>query len=139
MACRAAVCASLALALAGCGGTDEPPAGEADEVTAATMLDVTVWPDGPEGEERRATLTCDPPGGTHPDPERACAALAENRDALDPVPDDVACTQIYGGPQEAEIDGAVDGEPVSASLSRQNGCEIARWDALAPVLTLEVP
>ncbi len=30
----------------------------------------------------------------------------------------------------------VDGEPVSAVLSRHNGCEIARWDALEPVLNL---
>ena len=28
----------------------------------------------------------------------------------------------------------MDGAPVSAELSRVNGCEISRWDALLPVL-----
>jgi hypothetical protein len=44
----------------------------------------------------------------------------------------VACTQIYGGDQLATITGA----GVQASFSRANGCEIARWDALRPVLEL---
>ena len=39
-------------------------------------LTITFWPEGPDGESTEATLTCDPAGGTHPDPEAACAALA---------------------------------------------------------------
>ena len=132
---------SLAVGLAvSCGGADEPPAGEPsgepDDAPAATVLAVTVWPRGRDGEERTATLECDPAGGTHPTPEAACAALAANREALEPVPRDVACTQIYGGPARAEVVGTVDGERVSAELSRHNGCEIARWDALRPVVEL---
>jgi hypothetical protein len=46
----------------------------------------------------------------------------------------VACTEIYGGPDVATITGSVDGEPVDATVTRSNGCEIARWDALEPVL-----
>ena len=132
---------SLAVALAvSCGGAGEPPAGEPGggpgDAAAATALDVTFWPRGRDGEKRTATLECEPPGGTHPAPEAACAALAANRDALAPVPRDVACTQIYGGPARAEVVGTVDGERVSAELSRHNGCEIARWDALEPVVAL---
>jgi hypothetical protein len=118
----------FAALLAGCGGASG--VGE-----AAPRYDVTVvyWPSGQDRESREATLTCDPDGGSHPNPAAACAALLENEDALRPVPGNVACTQIYGGAQLATITGA----DLHASFSRQNGCEIARWDALAPVLELD--
>jgi Subtilisin inhibitor-like len=134
---RVAAAVPLVLALAACGGADEPPADDPDERAPATVLDVTVWPAGRDGEERSATLTCDPVGGTHPRAEAACAALAEAPEALEDVPDDVLCTQQYGGPQYAEVRGTVAGEPVSTALGRQNGCEIARWDALRPLLDVE--
>jgi hypothetical protein len=95
-------------------------------------LTVTFWPAGADGESRTATLTCDPDGGSHPDPAKACDALLSNEDALEPVSGDVACTEIYGGPQEATLIGP----DVDARFSRTNGCEIARWDALKPVLEL---
>jgi hypothetical protein len=50
------------------------------------------------------------------------------------VAGDVACTLIYGGPEEARIAGVVGGNAVDTMLSRNNGCEIDRWDRLAPVL-----
>jgi hypothetical protein len=90
------------------------------------------WPQGKDDESRTATLTCDPNGGTHPDPAKGCAALDAHPEALHPVPGDMACTQIYGGDQVALIEG----DGVHAVLNRSNGCEIARWDALAPVLEL---
>ena len=97
-------------------------------------LTITYWPTGRDGESRSATLTCDPDGGTHPDPNGACDALLENEDALQPVPGDVACTEIYGGPQLATVSGS----GVDATLSRTNGCEIARWDALRAVIQLDL-
>jgi Subtilisin inhibitor-like len=118
--------AALAL-LAGCGsdgsgGSSEP------------RYDVTIsyWPIGRTGEPRTATLTCDPDGGSHSDPSGACDALLQNEDALKPVAGDVACTEIYGGPQLATITGP----GVHATFSRENGCEIARWDALKAVIEL---
>lgn len=93
---------------------------------------ITYSPTGAGGGEQTATLTCDPDGGTHPDPAKACDALLQHEDALRPVPRDVACTEIYGGPQVATISGP----GVQATFSRSNGCEIARWDALRPVLEL---
>jgi hypothetical protein len=80
------------------------------------------------------TLTCDPPGGTHPSAEQACAALQADPSALDPLPPDSVCTQIYGGPEEAEIVGTLNGEQVQATFSRQNGCEIDRWMRMAGIL-----
>ncbi|HEY7381899.1 MAG TPA: SSI family serine proteinase inhibitor [Gaiella sp.] len=77
------------------------------------------------------TLRCDPSGGTHPSPARACEGLARvGRDAFRPVPPQTACTEIYGGPQTAVVAGTVDGKRVWTRLRRDNGCEIARWDRL---------
>ena len=101
-----------------------------------TSLEVTVWPEGRHGDPITAVLTCEPPGGSHSRPEKACTALYSEEAALEPVAGDVACTQIYGGPEEARIAGTVKGRAVDASFSRSNGCEIDRWDRLAPVLDL---
>jgi subtilisin inhibitor-like len=113
------------LVVAGCGSDGSAPANPRYELT------VTYWPTGRGGEARTATLTCDPDGGSHPEPAKACEALLSHEDALDPVGKDVVCTEIYGGPQLATLSGTV-----HALLSRRNGCEIARWDALAPVIEL---
>jgi hypothetical protein len=120
----------IVVILAACGESDD--AGQAD--TPATSVEVTLWPDGPSGSSQRAILTCEPVGGSHPHAQEACAALESEPDALEPVAGDVACTQIYGGPEEARIAGVVGGDAVDSMLSRNNGCEIDRWDRLAPVL-----
>jgi Subtilisin inhibitor-like len=122
----AALLTALVL-LAGCGSD-----GSGGYSEPRYDLTITYRPAGAAGGEQTATLTCDPDGGTHPDPTKACDALLENEDALESVPGDVACTEIYGGPQVATITGG----PVHASFSRSNGCEIARWEALRPVLEL---
>ena len=124
----------------GCGSesSDEPPAaGGTEPDPPATELTIAYWPDGRDGPAREATLTCDPDGGTHPRPAEACEALRADADALAPLPPDLMCTQIYGGPEEAEITGTLDGEQVQASFSRQNGCEIDRWDRLADLFRLD--
>ena len=117
-----------------CGSEDgaEPPA----SAPPATELTVVFWPQGRDGPAQEASLTCDPAGGTHPRPAEACDALEANAGALPPLPPDSVCTQIYGGPEEAEVRGTVGGETVEAAFSRQNGCEIDRWDRLDPLLRL---
>jgi hypothetical protein len=56
------------------------------------------------------------------------------RAAFDPVPAKVACSQIYGGDQKATVKGTLKGDPIDASFSRENGCEIARWNRLSWLL-----
>jgi hypothetical protein len=94
---------------------------------------VTFWPEGRHGNPTKVVLECEPVGGTHPRPDEACTSLHAEEEALAPVAGDVACTQIFGGPQEARIVGEVRGRAIDASFSRNNGCEIDRWDRLAPV------
>jgi hypothetical protein len=96
---------------------------------APTSLNITVWPDGQgKGPKRVYTLRCNPVGGTLPKRAAACTKLAKLRRPFAPVPKDVACTQIYGGPQEALVTGRLRGYPVRATFNRQNGCEISRWN-----------
>jgi hypothetical protein len=127
---RIAVLLAMVALVAGCGSGTEPAAPPTYDLT------ITYWPAGRGGEPRSATLTC-PPGGTHPDPERACDILVSHLNALHPVSRNVACTEIYGGPQVATIAGTIEIEgPLRASFNRSNGCEIARWEALKAVLEL---
>ena len=132
----------IALAAVGCGsdaGEEKAAGGGAaaeERPGPATEVTITFWPEGKGGPSREATLTCEPTAGTHPDPERACALLAADPGALQPVPPDAVCTMIFGGPEEAEIVGVVNGQDVHATFSRTNGCEIDRWDRLAGVIRL---
>lgn len=117
---------------------DPPPSGDpttpaADEPLAAVTADLTITVDATgEGATQTFTLTCEPVGGDHPDAAAACAALAAagGADAFAPTPRDVACTEQWGGPQTATVEGTVAGERVSGTFDRTNGCEISRWDRL---------
>jgi len=129
---RCALLAALLVA-AGCGsGTGGGDAAAPPSTQPRYDLTITYWPKGKDGPSSTATLTCDPHGGTHPDVNKACAALAAHPEALHPVPTDMACTQIYGGDQVATIEG----DGIRAMFNRSDGCQIARWDALAPVLEI---
>lgn len=83
------------------------------------------------------TLTCDPPGGTLPGALEACQRLAAAGPVFEPLPADAICTQIYGGPGVAVVRGVHRGDAVDATVTRRNGCEIARYDRLMRVLGLK--
>ncbi len=81
------------------------------------------------------TLTCDPAGGNHPAPAVACGVLGANgRMALTGVKYGASCTELYGGPQKVRLIGTWAGKKVNAEINRENGCQIARWDALLGLL-----
>ncbi len=134
-----ALAALSVMALAACGsqgssgvGTSVAPSAPAGG-DSGTSLTITVLA-SPDAQPESWTLTCDPAGGTHPDAAGACAALAAADDPFKPASKEGACTQIYGGPQTATVTGTYEGTPVDASFSRTDGCEISRWDAIAPTL-----
>lgn len=127
---RIALLLVLAVVLAGCGG-----GGNTTHETT-TNLTITYWLDGKgKGPQQQFNLSCDPTVGNVADPVAACAALkGPARAALDPTPLSSMCTELYGGPAEATIVGTLAGDWVSARLSRVNGCEIGRWQALSALL-----
>lgn len=130
--------AVLSLVLAGCADGDEAsvtPQAPATESGGTVKTELTIVVNDGAGKTENWTLTCDPAGGTHPDPEAACAALsAKGTTAMPAVAKDMMCTQQYGGPQTAKITGTWKGEAVDASFSRTNGCEISRWTSLKGLL-----
>lgn len=101
-----------------------------------TALTVTYWENGEQSVKPVVwTLRCSPPRGTHPRPVVSCRRLdAGGWRLFAPVGKNVVCTEIYGGPQVARVVGLVEGRRVWATLSRENGCEIARWGRLSPWL-----
>jgi subtilisin inhibitor-like len=106
--------------------------------TAATgtTLRVTYWEDSTKPADSVTwTLRCGPAGGTLARPGRACTQLRSGGARLfAPLPKNVVCTEIYGGPQRARVVGTVDGKRVWATFTRANGCEISRWQRIAPWL-----
>ena len=72
----------------------------------------------------------------HPSAAAACAALKKNAALLSPAPraTDQACTQQYGGPDQATVTGSVDGKAVESKFGLRDGCEIAQWKAAKDIL-----
>ena len=103
---------------------------------SATFLRVTYWNDGAKADAGVTwTLRCGPPRGTLPRPEAACRRLARGGPTVfAPVPKNIVCTEIYGGPQKARVIGAVGGRRIWATFTRENGCHIDRWNRLSPWL-----
>jgi hypothetical protein len=118
----AAACALVALA-AGCGDDDDDEPQRRLGLQADLL--VTVRPDGPDGPAERRRIRCERLG-EGPAPCNGLAGLQP--DQLEPVPPDVACTQIFGGPATARVQGRLRGESVDARFDRSDGCEIERWD-----------
>ena len=97
-------------------------------LVASASLHITVWPNGQgHAPKRMYTLSCAPVGGTLPNRRSACTRLAAMQAPFAPTPANVACTQIYGGPQEAFVTGLFRGRLIRTSFNRKNGCEIGRW------------
>ncbi|MCF1598093.1 SSI family serine proteinase inhibitor [Streptomyces muensis] len=100
-------------------------------------LTVTVR-DAGGGADGMYELSCHPAGGDHPDADGACAALDSGtrwgKDTFAPVPQGSFCTMQYGGAATAHVTGTWAGRPVDARFDRADGCEIARWDRLVPLL-----
>jgi hypothetical protein len=122
---RIAAVALAVLAAAGCGHASMS-SGSAPRTTRAN-LEISVTVGGKDSPTKLWTLKC-PSGGTLPNPAAACRKLAATDKPFAPVPKNVACTEVYGGPQVAQVSGTFEGKPVNARFSRTDGCQIARWN-----------
>lgn len=131
------------LLLAACGGGDDvasmPGPGSGDDALTGIdrpANDLVVEQDLGDGSpSQRWTLVCaGQVEGDHPDAEAACAHLAGVDDPFAPLPTDLLCSEIYGGPQTARVTGVWAGVPVELALSRTDGCRITQWNSLGPLL-----
>ena len=132
----------LLLVLAGCAaGADGSGATPGADTAGATGDALVITIDDGDGDgdgagpvEHRfgcgATAS-----GTLPDPAAVCAHLQELDDPFAPLPADQICTQQYDGPQTARITGRWNGRDVDLQLARTDGCQIARWNSLGPLLS----
>jgi len=117
---------------AGCGGEDQ--AAQAPE-PASTALTIELDP----GEGASTTtweLRCSPSGGDVPDPAAACSGLAGETDPFRAPPADAVCTEIYGGPARLHVTGTLAAEPVDATFTRADGCQIDRFDSISTLFGL---
>lgn len=116
------------LLLAACGsGRDSAVPAQPDQL-------VVVQDTGPGTTAVRHALRCDPPGGDHPRAAAACQHLAGVSDPFAALPRDRSCTEVYGGPDRATVTGTWRGRAVDVQLTRVDGCRIAQWEQLGPLL-----
>ena len=103
---------------------------------SGTWLRITYWPDSAKpGVYSSWTVRCQPADGSLPRPVRACRRLlAGGAKLFAPLPKNIVCTDIYGGPQRAGVVGTVRGQRIGATFTRTNGCQIERWQRLSPWL-----
>lgn len=105
------------------------------------MIDLTITvrddPDAPGHVFRLVAADGRPAAGTTlPHPDAALAAVERfGEDIFFPKPGPPRlCTQQYGGPQVALVTGTFHGRRVHSTFTRTDGCEIARWKAMGPLL-----
>jgi hypothetical protein len=114
--------------LAGCGDDDEQSASAPP--VEATQLTVQVGGAGVDPQTFELDCVTDP-----------CDQEKLDRLAAVTAPPDMAraCTQQYGGPEEARVTGTLRGEPVDRTIDRADGCGIADYEALFAALGREPP
>jgi hypothetical protein len=127
----ALACLIAVVALAGCGADDEAEAPAPPQSAALADLTLVLDPDG-SGQQgaKEVEVRCEKAQDS-----ALCTAVAGlGPPDFEPTPRMTACTQQYGGPETARVTGTLRGEPIDARFSREQGCEIARWDAVVAVL-----
>jgi hypothetical protein len=117
--------------VAGCGSDDEQAAAPTASGGSLAELTITVDEDGKGGAAAKtATVSCNAASDS-----KECAAVEKMKSAtFEPTPGNIACTELYGGPETATVKGMLRGEAIDARFSRNNGCEISRWNAAAGLL-----
>jgi hypothetical protein len=123
---RAPVALIACLTLVACGSDDEGDDGRtAAPGPEGASLTVKVQPKGSKGPTRRTRIECERLGEGSERCRRLGYLTAER---LAPVPPDIACAEIYGGPARARVTGKLRGERIDARFDRTDACEIKRWN-----------
>lgn len=117
----------LALAVTACG--------DGEQANDYPEADFTITIEHPEADTISYRIMCGADGasieGMDLDADAACAALGDpdvQSLLIEGPPADRICTEIYGGPDVATINGTLAGQSVSTRVDRSNGCGISDWD-----------
>jgi len=116
-----------------------PPSSPAEGAPVDAKLKISVSTSGADYKEEKTLVCVDSKpmeSSTVQDPDAACAALvrhAENVFFTRPDPNR-ACTQEYGGPQQAHVTGTIDGREVDKTFTLTDGCQISEWNAMKDLL-----
>lgn len=100
--------------------------------SAPTHLEITIRADG-NAISAQFLLDCNGANAldssTLPNAADACKLITDKPEIISSQDDPQAiCTEIYGGPEKAEISGKLAGKTISTSFSKHNGCAIERWN-----------
>lgn len=128
------------LMLSGCAGGDSDSTSKTEGVDSgirAHEVAITITTSSSEHQvvsSRNLLCLKGSSSGSHPDPDEACKILRTvDIKVFEPIGDEVTCTMQYGGPERGQVQGTIDGMTVEVEFSKQNGCEIARYEALEGV------
>jgi hypothetical protein len=131
------IAAACAAAVTACGSAASSSAGSpssgSHSPAAAPKVSLTITVSGSPGPARHWTLTCDPAGGTHPDPTAACAALLRAKGPSYAQPKGLMCPMILASAKVATIQGTYYGQPVHSTI-RDGGCTMSKWAQLGQVI-----
>lgn len=119
-----------------------PVAGAAPSHAASRpVIRLAIHVDVGDGRTHDYTLRCNPNRSSrHPNAAAACALLNRSgRAVFAPTPKGAMCTMIYGGPQRARVTGSWGKIRINARFSRENGCEVTRWNRAIPLLGMPQP
>jgi hypothetical protein len=132
--CLVAVAACTA-AVAACGtATSGGSAAGGSPSPAAPKVSLNITVSGAPGSTAKHwTLTCEPAGGTHPDPAAACRQLLGVKGPFAPEPKGMECPMILASTKEVTIQGTYLGQPVNTVL-RDGGCTLSRWTELGQLV-----
>jgi hypothetical protein len=144
----------LVLVLGACGSDSSGPTGSGTHLEidgVATLGPASVAPDPnaepgpiPDGNATEVnisgTLDCDGRHSTgtgmfQPTAVEVCftvdaQAAVFDQVGVDDADVDVACAEVFGGPQHATIKGVIRGKPVDVKVERTNSCGIQDWQRL---------
>jgi hypothetical protein len=135
------IAAVSAIVVTACGSTTAPAGGAATGSLPASggtatpaakiALNVSVS-HGPGTPVTHWTLRCDPVGGTHPDPARACRVLMHAKDPFGPLPRGIMCPMIVAGTKVATVRGTWYGKPIHVTMI-PGGCWLPRWGEVGQI------
>jgi len=124
--------ATAVLAVAGCSSA-AAPGGQGGTGNPAKVTLTFSFSGAPASQPKQLTLTCEPTGGTHPDPAAACAALLKLNNPFAPRSKTIACPMILRSDQKILVTGTWLGKPVHRVVL-DGGCDLVLFSKLHQIL-----